>query len=140
MHSADAGQSEAAARAAAGRLRAPSTIGSILSAMAESLTTDDLLFVSFASKVFALHRGNGSVVWKWKAPKGTGLVTVLPDGDRLFASCQGYTWALDPCNGAALWFQELKGEGMGTPMLATMRGASPVPPVDDDERTSKSSD
>ncbi len=108
--------------------------------MAESITTDDLLFVSFAGKVFALHRGSGEVVWKWKAPNGTGLVTLLPDGDRLFASCQGYTWALDPCEGTPLWFQELKGEGMGTPMLATMRGASSFPPATEEEGRSESAD
>lgn len=101
----------------------------------QALTTDDLLFVSFSGKVFALHRENGTVVWKWKARKGSGIVTLLPDGDRLFASCQGYTYALDPCNGAELWFQELKGEGLGTPILATMRGASPVEPLDEDDRS-----
>jgi len=103
-----------------------------------AMTTDDLLFVSFRGKVIALHREDGTVIWKWKAPKGGGgLVTLLPDGDRLYASCQGYTWALDPCNGAELWFQPLKGEGVGTPMLATMRCASPVPPTDAVAQASK---
>lgn len=91
----------------------------------ETLTTDDLLFVSFVDKVFAVDRNDGSIVWKWKAPKSTGLVALLPSGDRLFVCINGYTWALDPTDGAELWFQPFKGEGVGVAMLATMRdGAS----------------
>lgn len=85
------------------------------------LTTDDLLFVSFVDKVIAVDRLDGSIVWKWKAPKSTGLVALLPSGDRLFVSINGYTWALDPTNGAELWFQPFKREGVGVAMLATMR-------------------
>jgi outer membrane protein assembly factor BamB len=93
-----------------------------------SLTTDDLLFVSFGDKVIAVDRVDGSVVWKWKASKSTGLVALLPSVDRLFVSINGYTWALDPTNGAELWFQPFKGEGMGVAMLATMRdGVSNAP-------------
>jgi outer membrane protein assembly factor BamB len=90
-----------------------------------ALTTDDLLFVSFVDKVIAVDRLDGSIVWKWKASKSTGFVSLLPSGDRLFVSVNGYTWALDPTNGAELWFQPFKGEGVGIAMLATMRdGAS----------------
>ena len=93
-----------------------------------SLTTDDLLFVSFGDKVIAVDRVDGSVVWKWKASKSTGIVALLPSVDRLFVSINGYTWALDPTNGAELWFQPFKGEGMGVAMLATMRdGVSNAP-------------
>jgi hypothetical protein len=55
---------------------------------------------------------------------GNGVVTLLPDGDRLFATIMGYTWALDPVDGRELWYQPLKGEGQGIPTLATMRAAS----------------
>jgi outer membrane protein assembly factor BamB len=90
--------------------------------MRSTLTTDDLLFVSFSDKVFALDRADGSIVWKWKSPKSTGLVALLPSGDRLFVSINGYTWALDPTSGAELWFQPFKKEGVGVAMLATMTG------------------
>ena len=86
-----------------------------------ALTTDDLLFVSFSDKVIAVDRLDGSIVWRWKASKSTGLVVLLPSGDRLFVSINGYTWALDPTNGAELWFQPFKGEGVGVAILATMR-------------------
>lgn len=88
-------------------------------------TTDDLLFVSFAGKVHAVDRLDGSILWTWKAPKGGGSsVTILPDLDRLFVSANGYTWALDPCTGAELWHQPFKRMGMGPTMLATMRSGS----------------
>lgn len=93
----------------------------------QTLTTDDLLFVSFANKVFAVDRLDGTIVWNWKAPKSVGLVAMLPSGDRLFVSINGYTWALDPATGTELWYQEFKREGTGIAMLATMRdGASDV--------------
>jgi len=59
-----------------------------------ALTTDDLLFVSFNGKVIAVDRLDGSIVWKWKASKSTGLVVLLPSGDRLFVSINGYTVAI----------------------------------------------
>ena len=92
-----------------------------------TLTTSDLLFVGFNGRVIALDRADGSVVWKWKPSQkgmGNGMVTLLPDGDRLFATIMGYTWALDPVDGRELWYQPLKGEGSGIPTLATMRAAS----------------
>ena len=88
-------------------------------------TTDDLLFVSFAGKVHAVDRLDGSILWTWKAPKGGGgSVTILPDVDRLFVSANGYTWALDPCTGTEIWHQSFKRMGVGHTMLATMRSGS----------------
>jgi outer membrane protein assembly factor BamB len=90
-----------------------------------AIRVETLLFVSFYGKVFAVDRDRGEVVWKWTASKGSGsTVTLLPDGDRLFVSCQGYTWALDPATGRELWYQPFEGEGTGIPMLATLRGQS----------------
>lgn len=89
------------------------------------LGTDDLLFVSFNSRVIAVDRTDGSVVWRWKAPRGLGgLVTMLPSEDRLFVSSNGYTWALDPRDGSVIWHQPFRGEGTGIPMLATMRSVA----------------
>ena len=48
-----------------------------------ALTTDDLLFVSFGDKVIAVDRLDGSVVWKWKASRSTGIVALLPSGDQI---------------------------------------------------------
>jgi outer membrane protein assembly factor BamB len=92
-----------------------------------TITTNDLLFVGFNGRVIALDRADGSVVWKWKPSQkgmGNGMVTLLPDGERLFATIMGYTWAIDPVDGRELWYQPLKGEGQGIPTLATMVSSS----------------
>ena len=83
---------------------------------------DDLLFVGFNSRVAALDRHTGDLVWSWKSPQGSGYVALLLDGGLLFASVQGYTYCLDPQTGVAWWQNDLKGMGIGVPCLATSRG------------------
>jgi outer membrane protein assembly factor BamB len=82
----------------------------------------NLVFVGFNSRVAALDRHSGEIVWKWKSPKGTGFAAVLLDGDRLIVSLQGYTYCLDPLSGDSLWFNPLSGMGVGLPCLASVRG------------------
>lgn len=88
------------------------------------LTIDDLLFVGFNRRVVALSKKSGETIWQWKAPHGTGFVTLLVEDDTLFASVQGYTYALDPANGEQVWYNPLKGLGTGATMLATTRSSS----------------
>ena len=81
-----------------------------------------LVFASFNSRVVALDRETGELIWKWKSPKGTGLPVILLDGDRLIVSVQGYMYCLDPVTSDELWQNPLKGLGIGTPCLASARG------------------
>jgi outer membrane protein assembly factor BamB len=81
-----------------------------------------LIFASFNSRVVALDRETGELIWKWKSPKGSGLPVILLDGDRLVVSVQGYMYCLDPVSGGELWQNPLKGLGVGTPCLASARG------------------
>jgi outer membrane protein assembly factor BamB len=81
-----------------------------------------LIFVGFNSRVVALDRDSGDIVWKWKSPKGVGIPALLLDGDRLIVSIQGYTHCLDPVSGNQLWHNPLKGLGIGTACLASARG------------------
>jgi outer membrane protein assembly factor BamB len=82
-----------------------------------------LVFVGFNSRVAALDRQTGDVVWSWKSPQGSGqYVGILLDGDRLIVSIQGYTFCLDPLNGGQIWFNPLKGFGVGIPSLASVNG------------------
>jgi outer membrane protein assembly factor BamB len=104
--------------------RNPFGVQSEESAPGEPVSSDDLLFVGFNSRVCALHRETGELVWDWKSPQGSGFVTLLFDVDRLFASVGGYTYCLEPSTGAQLWFNPLKGMGIGTPCLATVRSQS----------------
>ncbi len=81
-----------------------------------------LVFASFNSRVVALDRETGELIWKWKSPKGSGLPVILLDGDRLIVSVQGYMYCLDPTTGAEMWQNPLKGLGVGTPCLTSARG------------------
>lgn len=83
---------------------------------------EDLVFVGFNSRVAALDRYDGHVVWEWKAPRGSGYVALMLDGDRLIASVQGYTYCLEPESGAELWQNPLQGRGVGVPCLTSSRG------------------
>ena len=85
----------------------------------------DLLFVGFNSRVVALDRQTGEIVWQWKSPKGrASYVAVLLDGDRLMASVQGYTYCLEIETGEQIWSNPLKGFGMGVPSLTSIHGNS----------------
>lgn len=86
---------------------------------------DQFLFVGFNSRVAALNRDTGNLVWQWESPKGMGYTTILLDGDRLIVSVQGYTYCLDPLNGQTWWFNELPGMGTGVASLASVRGTAP---------------
>ena len=89
-----------------------------------SLTVDDLVFVGFNSKIAALDRATGDLVWQWKAPKGSGFVAILLDGDQLIVSVSGYTYAVDPATGETLWTNPLKGFGYGIPCLVSTSGST----------------
>jgi hypothetical protein len=61
---------------------------------------DAFIFVGFNSRVAALHRDSGDILWQWKSPKGScPYVSVLLDGDRLVVSVNGYTNCLDAFTG-----------------------------------------
>lgn len=87
-------------------------------------TINDFVYVAFNSRIGALDRYTGEIVWEWKAPKGSGFVSLLLDGDRLIASVNGYTYCLDPMFGQQVWVNNMKGFGVGTPSLVSASGAS----------------
>ena len=86
---------------------------------------DDLLFIGFNSRIAALDPRDGDIVWQWKALKGSGFVTILVDRQTLYASVNGYTYAIDPQDGTELWMNPMKGFGFGVTSLATTRSNSP---------------
>lgn len=85
---------------------------------------DELLFLAFAKRVHAVNRYDGAIVWTSKLKQGSGFITLHLDGDRLIASCNGYTWCLDPLTGEEVWFQPFKGLGVGIPSIASVHGSS----------------
>ncbi len=85
---------------------------------------DALLFVGFNKRVAALDKKTGEIRWQWKASQGHGYVSLLLDGDRLFASVDGYTYCLAASTGDQLWFNPMKGFGTGVTSLACGGGHS----------------
>jgi outer membrane protein assembly factor BamB len=88
------------------------------------MMVDELLIVSFNSRVVALRKQDGQRIWSWKSPKGSGYVAILLDANRLWVSVDGYTYGLDAMTGAELWRNELRGTGTGVVCLATAGGTT----------------
>ncbi len=86
----------------------------------------EFVFIGFNSRVAALDRETGGMIWDWQAPKprSGGFVTLLLDGDRLIVAVNGYMYCLDPETGEQLWYNETKGFGTGVTSIATVRGHS----------------
>ncbi len=84
----------------------------------------DLVYVGFNRRVIALDRYSGEIAWDWRAPKGSGFVSLLLDGDRLIAAVSGYIYCLDPLFGQVVWENPLKGLGLGVTSLASASGSS----------------
>lgn len=92
--------------------------------MRDDRSVDDLVFVGFNSRIAALDRLTGEIVWSWKSPKGSGFVALLLENDRLVVSVSGYTYALDPVTGEVLWTNLLQGFGYGIPCLVSTAGST----------------
>jgi outer membrane protein assembly factor BamB len=89
-----------------------------------------LVFLGFNSRVVALDRQTGEIVWQWKSRQGTAdYVALLLDDDRLVVSVQGYTYCLDPLTGKEMWFNPLKGFGLGIPTAVSANGSSSGAPA-----------
>lgn len=80
----------------------------------------ELLFVGIKDVVIALNPGDGGEVWRTKL-KGGDFVTVLWDGENLFAANNGEVFRLDPASGAVVWRNPMKGLRMGVVSLASLR-------------------
>ena len=76
---------------------------------------EEIILVGVKHSVSALSRANGSILWTTKLPGGVGgdFVTVVCDGERVFAHCGGELFRLDLYDGRVLWKNELRGFGYG---------------------------
>jgi outer membrane protein assembly factor BamB len=86
----------------------------------------DLVFVGLNGRVAALDIHTGKTAWEWRASKGAGkgagYVNLLLERNALVAGINGYVYGLDPQTGDQLWFNELKGYGLGVTSLAALGG------------------
>ena len=95
-----------------------------------TITLDQVVFIGFNKRVVALDQNTGQVVWDWTCPTGSGYVSLLLTDDRhLIVSVSGYTYCLDPATGQQMWFNELKGYGVGVASLASWGGSSDTQPI-----------
>ena len=79
-----------------------------------------LVFAGIKDSVLALDDRTGAEVWRAELRSGD-YVTVLWDGEALFAANSGEVWRLEPQTGQIIWHNQLKGLGRGLVSLATSR-------------------
>jgi outer membrane protein assembly factor BamB len=79
-----------------------------------------IVYVGIKNSVVALDEKTGAEMWRARL-HGSDYVTVLWDGEALFASNGGEVWRLDPVTGAVMWHNALKGLGRGVVSLASSR-------------------
>jgi outer membrane protein assembly factor BamB len=84
----------------------------------------DILIIGCNGYVSAILANNGEELWRTKLREGVlggsrGYdVSVLIDGDQIFAGCYGRIYALKASDGEILWTNELKGMGFNEIALA----------------------
>lgn len=87
-----------------------------------------LLFVGIKSFVIAVDRASGAEVWRTQLPakyrSSAMLLSVLYDGDGLFASVAGEVFALNPKTGELLWHEPFKGLGTGFVTMSSELGVN----------------
>jgi outer membrane protein assembly factor BamB len=84
----------------------------------------DLLIIGCNGFVSDIHTNNGEELWRTKLREGLlggsrgSDVSVLIDGDQIYAGCHGRIYALRTSDGQILWSNELKGMGFNEVALA----------------------
>ena len=97
------------------------------------LPAPDYLYMATKGSVAAVDKRSGEMVWQTPLASGifggasTVFVTLLVDGDRIFAHAKGELYCLDAQSGALLWTNPLEGWGYGITSLATRATASTPP-------------
>ena len=84
------------------------------------------VFLGIKGAVVALDEKTGSEMWRAEL-RSSEFVTVLWNGEALFAATSGEIWRLDPERGTAMWHNGLKGLGRGLMGLASNRQPSAAP-------------
>ena len=89
----------------------------------------EILFVGIKNVVVALRQSDGAEIWRATLEDGD-FVTVLWDGEALFAANDGEVFRLDPATGAILWQNPMKGLRTGVVSLATVRSKAQSTPYE----------
>ena len=84
----------------------------------------DLLIIGCNGYVSAIRANNGQELWRTKLREGMlggsrgSDVSVLIDGEQIFAGCSGRIYALNSSDGKVLWSNDLEGMGINEVALA----------------------
>lgn len=83
------------------------------------MNPDDVILLGVKSRVVAISRRYGKIVWSTELPGGLGdnFVTLLSDGASVFAHTNGQLHCLDFTNGRIIWSNDLPGCGYGLASL-----------------------
>ena len=110
------------------------------------MNTEDILFVGVNGYVAALSKGDGTELWRTKLREdglvlgGHRFVTVMAEGERVYAHTYGRLFCLDALTGEQLWENELSGLGYDFAMLAVTGASSPPLPAIVERRSEAASD
>ncbi len=86
------------------------------------------LAIGVAGHVVAIDATTGTELWRTKL-KGSDIVTLSVQGDRVYAGARGELFCLDAQSGSILWRNPLKGLGWGLIAFGTeedVAGASRI--------------
>ena len=83
---------------------------------------EKVLFIGIGSHVVAIRPSDGQEIWRRKL-KMTSFVTLVAEGDVVYAGSGGELFCLDGASGTIRWRNKLKGLGTG---LVSFAGASAV--------------
>jgi len=102
----------------------------------------EILFVGTKGYVVAFSKRDGTQLWKtWlgggMAIAGDKFVTLLADGERVYAHTYGKLFCLDAQTGQPLWTNDLPGLGYDLATLAVDGASSPSVPLVDRRRESE---
>ena len=111
------------------------------------MNLNDVIFMSLNSRVIALNKGNGQILWDTKlgGVLGDRFITLNSDGQHVFAFCKGQIYCLNVSSGNIVWTNELKGYGYGIasiciPGFPTAPDPAAYAKIQSDRRSSSSSD
>jgi outer membrane protein assembly factor BamB len=95
------------------------------------ISPSEVLVVGTRGYLLAFEKDTGKPIWKYEFEKstwatGSGYVSTLVSGDKLFAGCYGEIYCFDLLKGSLLWRDNLKGKGFGVVSFAVL-GASTNP-------------
>jgi outer membrane protein assembly factor BamB len=90
----------------------------------------DTLFVGLNGHVIAFNKRDGIQLWKTNLKSGfqvfdASFVTVLVEGERVYAHFYNHLFCLDASTGEQLWTNEVEGRGCDVAMLAVVGMSSP---------------